>query len=591
MEENLHQQDNLDDFVQKSLDGYEEDPSPGMWNRIEGALDTPAVQVPKSPGLTTRWSGNIRHWWSVAAAVLFVMLGWAGICTYYERKIIALEITISQSNSSQKALSPEIAAKVTQKVTELMAEQQHRGDYQNTVPPANAPENAVIIPKKTQKSIPKTGGQEYIARPATPVNDRTNHQILDAKAAQKTINAPLSVDAATAGHHTAEVTTQTINNQAPNRQTDRATVPALQQNALQSNHHTPDNDPLTTPDNNTSTVVATHESGAEVTTPVANLLQSQPAETASKKIALEQLPGSSSLLQVPYPAPSAVPTLLPVIRPNHSGSDWYAGLRFTPGFIKENTTEKPTRPIERPVNGPRPARSTPVFVNESKKINAAAEWGLIFGKKINRYILLETGIAFTNLRQESVHQARFKFLEGRPHNSPGSGASRFDFDCNLNTYGGSAAVSLRMEQVDNSARIPATEPITVKITTNQYTQALKVPLLAGITFGKGRWKGVLKAGPEGYFTLSNQLEVNLLSSLNTKFQVESGKVPQLVFETTRRFSLGYRAAAGVHYRLSRHWSAVAEPVISGTFAQTDHLKQELPGIISTGVNLGINYHF
>jgi hypothetical protein len=582
MEENLHKKDNLDDFVQKSFEEYEELPSLDMWGRIEDALDA-SSEAPQRPALKSRWFGGpSNRWWAVAAAVFFVVVGWAGIYTYYENKISALETSISKTQPApQEKLSPQMDSLVAQKVEAMMAAQQQMEEGHNAGQPdaATEAENKFLEQKNNQPELfPSTDIRKNTTSNLSVVPEKyaTGKQSDNPKRLQpsETPSIPNKIEkSAIKPDHTPEIAGQ--NTTITNQIIATTTNPTNDVNAIIPGI----TDIATT---NSDVRIPT---GTETPTMVSAPATMQQVLAALQHKKMEALPTA-------LPTANAPALLPPVIRPHRSGSDWYAGLRCTPSIAKENAAAKPAKPIERPFGGPFPQKNA-AFVNDTSRIGQTLEWGLTLGKKINRHLAFETGLSFADFTQESVHHAKFEFRDGRFHSGPGGGhgGPRFDFDYNLNTYSGSAAVSLRMEQVDNTHQVSQTEPLEIKITTKQHTKVVKVPLLAAFSLGRGRLQGVVKAGPEAQFNISNQLEVDVLASLNDKFKLEDGGKPHPVFETNRRFSLGYRASAGLEYRLLKQLSIVAEPMISGTFAQTDNLKQELPGLFTAGVNFGINYHF
>jgi len=103
MEENIHD-DKLDDYVRKSFEGYEEDPSADMWSRVEDDLLPPAsVPTPRA--------SYLRYGWQALAATVILILFSMLVCEhlYYEEKLRALtappaEARESKDNSTGKAI-------------------------------------------------------------------------------------------------------------------------------------------------------------------------------------------------------------------------------------------------------------------------------------------------------------------------------------------------------------------------------------------------------------------------------------------------------------------------------------------------------
>jgi hypothetical protein len=91
MEENIHD-GKLDDFVRKSFEDYEEDPSSDMWNRVSGALasDAPAPQVL----LSFR-----RYAWKLVAGLVIMALFFTLVCQhrYYQAELNRLSEKVSDA--------------------------------------------------------------------------------------------------------------------------------------------------------------------------------------------------------------------------------------------------------------------------------------------------------------------------------------------------------------------------------------------------------------------------------------------------------------------------------------------------------------
>ena len=102
MEENIHD-DKLDDYVRKSFEEHEEDPSLDMWSRVEADLLPPTVI--QSPRAT-----YLRYGWKAVAAMVILALFSTLVCEhlYYEEKLRVLSATpAGEQNVSPKTKASE----------------------------------------------------------------------------------------------------------------------------------------------------------------------------------------------------------------------------------------------------------------------------------------------------------------------------------------------------------------------------------------------------------------------------------------------------------------------------------------------------
>lgn len=164
-------------------------------------------------------------------------------------------------------------------------------------------------------------------------------------------------------------------------------------------------------------------------------------------------------------------------------SGWYLGLAVTPHLVVEKT-HRPGRP------GLGMMRQR--YANQQERPQASADVSIRIGKKINTRFALESGIGYQQMTRNATHHPRFEYREGNLIQPSGSAESR-SFDYDLNTYGGSALVSLRTE-VSGSDAPAETEGIRALIHTREQIQMVHVPLLCVVRMGHGRVQAVIKGG-------------------------------------------------------------------------------------------------
>lgn len=509
MEENLHE-DKLDDYVRKSFEGYEDDPSEDLWNRVEAGLNPTADAAALQPFYR-------RYGWQLMAATVILLLFSTLVCEhlYYEDKLRNLTRTPSteqstdfnqETGTSQQALAqpstpgskpqPALAEEKVQPADQPLKTSAPKGKSSIQLT-ENQTENAIVVKKEAEIDH------------ATPVQ----HTVPEVKGFSQA-----SADILTA--------TQTAGIQAPEA---NATVQAAE--------------------------------------PVPMLLASLAPE-----IGLFEMP-VRTILKFPIQEPLMIAEA--PIKPSKSElSGWYIGLQTSilTGMEKSGTVVA------------RPGRH--VFLSKQKeKERSTVNW-FKAGKRINGTFGLETGIGYQRLNRTATHTPRFRFGDGRPGQL---GAPR-SFEYDLNTYGGTAEVSLRMEATPGQP--PADdEQLPLVITTEEKTELLRIPLLATVHFGKKRLNCVVKAGLLGNIVLKNELDISARVSENARFKPVAGNDGYTVALKTGKFFAGYSLSAGMEYKFNQHWSLVAESSLLGDLPRKDNYRQRKPQRYLMGLNVGANYYF
>ena len=276
-------------------------------------------------------------------------------------------------------------------------------------------------------------------------------------------------------------------------------------------------------------------------------------------------------------SPSNSPTFAKVsIKPVRKPSGWYLGLQTSLLAI----IEKPRAPISRP--------GRPAFSSKKENAGISTIWWLKSGKKLDSRFSLESGIGYQITSRTATHSPKFRFGDGAHLGGPFANRRTFNYD--LSTYGGTAEVSLRMEQTLGSPA-PDDEPLSLEITTTEYNKLLRIPLLAGYQLGAGRLQGQVKAGLMGNYVLKNELDISARVSQNARFQAVGGRDGYTVQLNQKKFFLGYWLSVGAEFKLNQHLSLVAESAMLGDFLRKDQHNRRLPERFMLGFNLGANYYF
>lgn len=294
------------------------------------------------------------------------------------------------------------------------------------------------------------------------------------------------------------------------------------------------------------------------------------------------LPPSNSILLMPDRTvlPPVFKEYTPDIaqtKPLKEASGWYFGVQTS--FLAQ---QEKARPLVS-----RPGRAA--FVNKQEKSILRNIFWAHAGKEVNPRISLETGLGYEKLVQTASHFPTFRFGDGIPPGPPFGMRRAYNYD--LSTYGGTAEVSLRMEETTGSNPTDD-EPVSLKINTEQRMEMLRIPLLAKYRVaGQGRWQAHVKIGLMGNLILKNELDISTRVSENTRFKPVSGNDGYTVRLKQGKFFMGYWLSAGAEFKVNSSLSFYAEPALSGDFPRKDQYQRQLPKHLLLGLNVGANYYF
>lgn len=531
MEKNI-QDERLDDYVRKSFEDYEEAPASDMWGRIEAEL--PPV-VPES-GTTAGRPPIRRYLWQMTAAAAILLLISSLVCgrLYYENKI--------------------------REISAIQGTEQRGGDQKSAQAPY--PAGSDLMP--TEQKSTSTGHTDLsshhaaLPKPSGSPNLESNTTSLPKIGSNKS----------SVTHVTSAVVPTVSSSPRPSDISEKAVADAL------STDHLPAANPvISTPEKpENQSMNAENNSVASAANKVADRIDTLAQINDFQLLANKNTPF------VQYAFAGFQTPVIPV-RPLRTPSGWYLGLHLTPTLLVEKTeTDRPTT-------------IRPRVISSQEKTHFTADYWLKAGKHLQGRWGIETGIGYRAIERNTMHRARFRFINGRPGN-PGGQMRSYDFDYDLDTYGGSTEVTLRMEQVDSNTVVPEDEPLQFQVKTSERLQLLRVPALVTARLGQGRLTGVLKAGLIGNVVLRNEIEIVTRVSENTRFRPGQGNNAYILRpDKTHKFFAGYQVSAGLEYRPLKHFSWVLEPSLSGDFARKNSAGKQLPSIVTIGLNAGMNYYF
>lgn len=545
MEDNIHE-DKLDDYVRQSFEGYEEDPSDDLWGRVEAALP-PAEESPKLR------LAFLRYRWQVAAAVVILLLLSTLVCErrYYEQRLRAVSEQAAQMQafSHPKNLHDEGSLPEKNEAAERAA------PPPTAAPAATAPSGQVLEKKTPQHYATQRDGtaqrKDFLEknpshRTATQHDGTAQREDFLSEKTPQTAASTIELASPSSAENAVKPATipLTQNGRGTSAEPPAAPSPAVQQQ--------PENSAVST-------------SAAAVGDSL----------NTAKNIDLERIASHFSVLK----AAETPPALLPVLplKARREPSGWYLGAQATVLAVAEKS---PAVTIGRP-------GGRPLFVSQQGSSETSAIWWLKVGKRWGSRFTLESGAGYQKTERTATHTPRFRFADGTV-----GGLAQRTFNYGLSTYGGTAEVTLRMEQTNPGTQPTGEEPVPLRITTSERREQLRVPLTLGYHLGDGRWRSHLKAGLVGNFLLKNDLDISARVSQNARFRPVDGRGGYAVqLNEPSKFSLGYLFSAGAEYRFNRYLSAVAEPTFMGDFARQDAQGQQLPQHISMGLNLGVGVCF
>ena len=532
MEENI-QDDKLDDYVRQSFEDYEESPPADMWGRVAADLE-PSQEVPVPVVAYRRYA-----WQAIAAAVILLLLSTL-VCEhlYYEEKLRVLSEKVVSGSETQ----PEMEKTANPAVDKTTQASEPPSTVSSTAQlnrkeGAAVTANELLQKKKIKDSVNRLNRSEN----ATTVLESSVSERL--QKTQEPTNIPQFVKGASE---------PSLNPISPN----------FSEKNLQ---------------NLEGESTFNEEIATEVVsqpTPKTTATAMPDAQNPPAILSLRSLPTFISPLQAPavnFPAPSPVS-----IRPHQHSGDWYLGVHTS--LLNVNQTAR--TPMARPGRF--------VFANEPENTRNSSVWWLKTGKKLNAHFFLETGLGYQEMTHRAMHIARFRYRDGILQ---GQNPLLRNFDYDLNAYGGTAEVSMRMEQITPGTPPSDDDPVVLRIRTEERTTFVRIPLLLGYKLRSGRLSGVFKAGLLGNFVLKNEVDITTRTSQHPRLRPVAGAAGYTVDLNPQKFFLGYWVSAGAEFKLSKHLSILAEPAFMGDFPRKDSNNRQLPERFYLGLNVGANYYF
>jgi hypothetical protein len=235
--------------------------------------------------------------------------------------------------------------------------------------------------------------------------------------------------------------------------------------------------------------------------------------------------------------------------------------------------------IVRPVN-----RAVTVTVNQE---SGSTQWyGLQIKALIGEHFTLESGVAYRQTDILVGHRSSINYgerLRMAPPDWPGRDSTLSDFRYNIPTASGSYEVTVRASDLDRQDPLNDTDILLFNQVISEKTTYLSIPLAMGYQYNFGKWGLSSSAGVWTNFLLQNEVSLERLESLNSRFRVSRRLArPQFVKNDLRKVTLDLALEANIRYEILPEVAVYAGPVWTTSIVQ----KNKNPFIQSSLQSLG-----
>ena len=265
-------------------------------------------------------------------------------------------------------------------------------------------------------------------------------------------------------------------------------------------------------------------------------------------------------------------------------SGWYFSLMVSPSLTFESTVN---------YGSPDPKFEKHIVANQQEGSVYSTDYNLRAGKFFNSHWGVETGVCYSNLSRNASHKPDFRFKD-RKHEGNGGPPDddhNYDFTYELNTYGGSTSVNLRVASTDSTFKFKDEDSLNFKISTKETVRTLKIPFVGVYKLDYGRIGLIFKAGLIGNILLSNELQITNLETNSNILIDKDMDHPKPPVKSSSQIEFGYLFSLGAIYHINKHISIVAEPYYTGNFPMSSSDGRPLPNYYTVGFNTGLSYSF
>lgn len=215
-----------------------------------------------------------------------------------------------------------------------------------------------------------------------------------------------------------------------------------------------------------------------------------------------------------------------------------------------------------------------------------------FGAEIEKSLgtrwTLSSGIEYSSFLLESHQTRQVRFTRaGEQVNDRGNLENRLALS--LNSSFGEVSADVIVER-SSGTHIDEHRFIDLELRTSHAMKLIQVPFSVGYEIPLGEWALKVKGGPTVHLLLDNDVEFNVIRSLDQRI-LDVRVAGRVDLSGTRKTALGYHFGAGLHRDISERITLFAEPVVSG-YVQSlyrSDLVSVYPALID--IHLGMQYQF
>lgn len=496
--ENKLPHDRLEEFLQKSLEGFSPTPPHDMWSKITHEMDATAGTPPAKTAVVR----PLRQWWAVAAAVALLTVVVAQQL-YFQHKVNTLSQQVQQLAQQDKS------------GTALSAEPKQ------TYPPDNGQ---------------STVGSSSYAPLSAPPSSALQQQTAPAQASKE----------ATGTNRTQEHFTQTSESQSVENPLVENPLESLNQTVFTENHLREAG-----PGELASLPGFTQQKQNEQRT---SAVQAPLLETVDLPDGLQRNGFLQSIVGGTF-VPSA--RMTQVARKHWtlgSSASW-----MTTNIRQKNEPIDDGQGPDQPWQHRRhrfaddeeiSAKTQVAGLNLDYYLNN--HWAIGSGLSLLRTELTTKHTSEFEVRDRDHHGG------SGPHHPPG-GNHNHDFEYDLQTATGLASISLRVSEVDTMRQLDDDERVSFSIATRQNITRLAFPLTVAYRIDMPRWSIRPKVGVLANFTTSRELAVTDARISHDTGIFQPSVMPIAGLDDHLTFGLDAIAALGISYRLTPSFELGLEP--------------------------------
>jgi len=583
--------DNLEKFFQESLEGFGDDPSPGLW----GAID---AQIPPPPN-----NGIIAYlysWrkWGVAALWLLV-LGTAGYaCFYYQQQLSELSETIEKQQNILEELQ-----KHTQNSTihQSILPTETPNDFcedatENGVKASQ--EQAALLAVKQQKTAWHTPQTTSVTRQYQLKNPRLTH------VSQSHVNEKISQQSYISNNYTPTIETSTnLPKSLPISEDNNFAL--THSTTLHANHQTITTKPFTSnyielhnakhaqkQDNNF--IIGNTSNTLFTTTPPNNPKQvSVPQQILSD---INLLPSINRYVDLPKHAldNTTITSILPSYKNiTHSPvTKWFIQTELSPNFGHRKIKQQP-QPL--PPNPPNPPNVPPVGSGEKVAINMHT--GLNVGIEINKRWRFSLGLGYQYKKNSLEHPFQVVYNEDASTTETDNSITS-NYKYTLDTSYGDAELDFNLSQHHQNDGNDYTngEKIKLHMKGEHIRKLIRVPALVAFNvLPNKKWNIWCETGISGNFMLSNFVTVKSIrpeqggrGRLAHTPPPQNTKNPHI--QHSRKMGVSGLVQVSAQYMLNSHLALECSPRFEQSFTPILKNNNTTTYPYAGGLSLGLRYY-